>query len=166
MGGFGAARGAARLDRSGEHGRGNEGEGLAGGGEEGDADAAFAELFDKVGGKADAAGGDDDFLEAEEGDLGADCLVFADDDAFGFFADEKTEAGDEELRAVFGGEEGDGVVFGKEEVGVFGRREREDELFGRDVEVAGDPVELGGAWGLAEGGEWIWNGYRGHILQS
>ncbi len=147
--------GAAGFDGGGEHGGGDEGEGFAARGEEGDADAAFAEFFDEVGGEADAARGDDDFLEAEEGDLGADFFVFADNDAFGFFADEEAEARDEELGAGFGGEEGDGVVFGEEEAGVgVGGWEGEDELFGGDVEVAGDPVELGGGGGFAEGGEW------------
>ena len=153
--------GAAGFDGGGEHGRGDEGEGFAAGGEEGDADAAFAEFFDEVGGKADAARGDDDFLEADEGDLGADLFVFADDYAFGFFADDEAEAGDEELGAGFGGEEGDGVVFGEEDVAVFGGREGEDELFWGDVEVAGDPVVLGGGGGFAEGGEWEGVGGQG-----
>ncbi len=146
--------GAAGFDGGSKHGRGDEGEGFAAGREEGDADAAFAEFFDEIGREADAAGGDDDFLEADEGHLGADGFVFADDDALGFLADEEAEAGDEELRAVFGGEEGDGVVFREEDVGVgVGRREREDELFGMYVEVAGDPVVLGEGGGFAEGGE-------------
>jgi hypothetical protein len=84
--------------------------------------------------------------------LGADDLILADDDALAFFADEEAEAGDEELGAVFGGEEGDGGVVGEEDV-VEGR-EGEDKLFGRDVETAGDPVELGDGGGFAGGGEW------------
>ena len=123
--------GAAGFDGGGEHWRGDEGERFAAGGEEGDTDATFAQFFDEIGGEADTAGGDDDFLEADKGDLGADFLVFSDDDALGFFADEEAEAGDEELGAVFGGEEGDGGVVGEEDV-VEGRQ-GEDELFGRDV---------------------------------
>lgn len=37
--------GAAGFDGGGEHGRGHEGEGLAAGTKESDADAAFAEFF-------------------------------------------------------------------------------------------------------------------------
>lgn len=150
--GAGFELGAAGFDGGGEHGRRDKGEGFAAGGEEGDADATFAEFLDEIGGEADAAGGDDDFLEAHEGDLGADDLILADDDALAFFADEEAEAGDEELGAVFGGEEGDGGVVGEEDV-VEGR-EGEDKLFGRDVETAGDPVELGDGGGFAGGGEW------------
>lgn len=139
--------GFAGFDGGGEEGGGEESVGASGSAEEGEADAAFAEGFDHVGGDVDTAGADDDFLEAEEGDLGDYFSFMADGDAFGLFAEGEAEAGDEELGAGFGNEEADLIVVGR--VDFRGKGEIEEELFGGFFEALADPVVLGGLGWLA-----------------
>lgn len=91
--------------------------------------------------------------------MSADGFVFAHDDSLALLADVEAEAGDEELRAGFGGEERDGVVFGEDDV-VEGR-ERKGDLLGEDVEVVGEPVVLG--WGWWFSGECEGLGIGGHL---
>ena len=134
--------GFAGFDGGGDERGSEEGVGSAGTAEEGETDAAFAEGFDDIGGDVDAAGADDDFLEAEEGDLGDDFSLMADGDAFGLFADGEAEAGDEELGAIFGDKEADLIVVGGVDFGA--RGEVEEELFARFFEALADPVVLGG----------------------
>ena len=144
---FGAVRGVdcehlgfAGFDGGGEERGSDEGEGAAGGGEEGDADAALAAGFEEVGGDGDAAGADDDFLEFEEGDFGDLFAGFFDGEAFGVFAEGEAEAGDEELGAGFGGEEGD--LVGEIGVDVGRGGEVEFELLLGGVPCVGDPIVL------------------------